>query len=242
MKSFDYGEADRILTLLTPDSGTLRVLAKGVRRTKSRKAGHLDLFNRANLLIAHGRQLDIVTQADTIENFRPMREDLWRSAYAHYVAEMAGAFSAEGLANYPLYALTVGTLRGLAGTDRLAMTVRAFEMQLLGHTGYRPQLKRCLSCEAEIHPEINRFSVKLGGVLCPSCSAADPAAPEISIPALKVLRNLQSNEQAMLQMDVPDPIMGEVEKRLQEYTTYRLENRPRSIDVLERLRAEESRT
>src|SRR5436305_15151096 len=111
LKAYNYGEADHILTLFTPNAGKLRAVAKGVRRTKSRMSGHLDLFTRSTLLVARGRQLDIVTQAETIENFAAMRTDLWRSSYGHYVAELVDGFTAEALANYPLYALTVSTLR-----------------------------------------------------------------------------------------------------------------------------------
>src|SRR5436305_15097079 len=109
LKAYNYGEADHILTLFTPNAGKLRAVAKGVRRTKSRMAGHLDLFTRSSLLVARGRQLDIVTQAETLENFRAMREDLVRLSYGHYVSELLDSFSAEGLANEPLYALTVHT-------------------------------------------------------------------------------------------------------------------------------------
>src|SRR5579864_2914277 len=84
LKGYDYGEADRILTLLTPHLGKLSAIAKGVRRTKSRMSGHVDLFTRSSLLIARGRQLDIITQADTLENFRPVRSDLWRSSPRHF--------------------------------------------------------------------------------------------------------------------------------------------------------------
>src|SRR5437588_93894 len=97
LRGYDYGEADRILTLYTPNSGKLRAIAKGVRRTKSRMAGHLDLFTRSNMLVARGRQLDIVTQAETIESFRSMRDDLSRVSLAHYVAELVDSFTAEQL-------------------------------------------------------------------------------------------------------------------------------------------------
>src|SRR5436305_9819437 len=107
LKAYNYGEADHILTLFTPNAGKLRAVAKGMRRTKSRMSGHLDLFKRSTLLVARGRQLDLVTQAETIESFSAMREDLWRSTYCHYVAELVDAFSVEVMANYPLYALTV---------------------------------------------------------------------------------------------------------------------------------------
>jgi DNA repair protein RecO (recombination protein O) len=239
LKSYDYGEADRILTLCTAQTGKLRAIAKGVRRTKSRKAGHLDHLTRSNLLLARGRNLDIITQADTIETFRPMRDDLWRSSHGHYVAELVDSFSVENLANYPVYALCVSTLRRLATAPDLDMVTRAFELQLLGFTGYRPQLHRCVACDTSIEPVPNRFSSRLGGVLCPACSAADSAAPEISVPALKAMRNLQTNEAIMLHIGALDEgVRGEIERHLREYITYRLESRPRSAAFLDRLRRE----
>lgn len=239
LKAQDYGEADHILTLFTPHRGKLRAIAKGVRRTKSRMSGHLDLFTRSTLLVARGRQLDIVTQAETVESFGPMRQNLWRSSLAHYVAELVDSFAVEEQANYPLYALTVTTLRRLTVSTALDMVVRAFELQLLGMTGYRPQLHRCLNCEAPIQPQSNHFSPKLGGILCPACAAADTAAPVITVDALKLMRNLQTNENTMLQIaELDEDIQREVERRLHDYIVYRLESRPRSMRFLERLRSE----
>jgi DNA repair protein RecO (recombination protein O) len=239
LKGYDFGEADRILTLYTPQLGKLRAVAKGVRRTKSRMGGHLDLFTRSNLLVARGRQLDIVTQAETIESFASMRTDLLRASYAHYVAELVDAFTVEQLANYPAYATTVAALRRIAETENPALSVRSFEMQLLGLMGYRPQLHRCLNCDAPIEPVENRFSSRLGGVLCRMCAAEDTASRVISVPALKLMRNLQTNESAIVQLSgVPADISGEVEARLQEYIAYRLEKAPQSTRFLEHLRAE----
>jgi DNA repair protein RecO (recombination protein O) len=239
LKSYDYGEADRILTLYTAQTGKLRAIAKGVRRTKSRKAGHLDHLTRTSLLLARGRNLDIITQADTIENFRPMRDDLWRSSHGHYVAELIDSFSVADMGNYPVYALSVSTLRRLAASPDLDLVTRAFELQLLGFTGYRPQLHRCLACDATIEPAANRFSSRLGGVLCPACSAVDSAAPGITVPALKAMRNLQTNEAAMLHVSaLNEGVRGEIERHLREYITYRLESRPRSVVFLDRLRHE----
>jgi DNA repair protein RecO (recombination protein O) len=239
LRGLDLGEADRILTLYTPDRGQLRVVAKGIRKTKSRKAGHLDLFTRSSLFVARGRQLDIVTQAETIESFRPIREDLLRSSYCHYAAELLLGFTAENLSNYPAYVLAVTAFRRLATAPDLELVARAFELQLLGITGFRPQLHRCLECGETVKPAANVFSVRLGGVLCPECAGLDRTAVPISTSALKVLRNLQSNEDAMLRVSGLDgEVHEEVERRLQEYIVYRLESRPRSITVLERLRQE----
>lgn len=239
LKGFDYGEADRILTLYTPHLGKIRGVAKGVRKTKSRMSGHLDLFTRSNVLMARGRQLDIITQAETVENFRPMRDDLLRSSYCHYVAELIEGFSPDHLPNYPVYALGVTTLRRLSGSAPLDLTVRSFELQLLGFTGYRPQLHRCVQCDEPIEAQVNRFSAKLGGILCPSCAHADAAAGPISASAQKVLRNLQTNESAMMQVpSLDEEVQREVEHRLHEYIGYRLEARPRSLAFLDRLRVE----
>src|SRR3972149_6061937 len=97
LRRADLGEADRLLTLLTPERGKLRVIAKGVRKIASRKSGHVELFNRVSLLMARGRgELDIVSQAETIEASRPLRDDLLRSTYAHYAAELIERFAEEG--------------------------------------------------------------------------------------------------------------------------------------------------
>lgn len=239
LKGYNLGEADRMLTLCTPGAGKVRAIAKGARRTKSHLGGHVDLFTRSNLLVARGRQLDIVTQAETVENFRPIRTDLERLSHAHYVAELVEKFSAEQLASYPLYSLAVETLRQICTDTRLDLVVRSFELKLLAISGYRPQFHRCLHCQAAIEPGSNRFSSSLGGVLCPACALVDHAALPISVNALKILRNLQTNEAGVFNLAALDgESMLEVENRMREYITYRLESRPRSLAFLDQLRAE----
>src|SRR5512135_2205211 len=88
LRRADLGEADRLLKILTPGYGKLRVVAKGARKPASRKTGHVELFTRSNLLVARARNLDIVSQAETVESYRPLREDLLRSTYAHYIVEL----------------------------------------------------------------------------------------------------------------------------------------------------------
>jgi DNA repair protein RecO (recombination protein O) len=239
LKAYDFGEADRILTLYTPHFGKIRATAKGIRRIKSRKAGHLDLFMRTNLLVASGRNLDIVTQAENIENFREMRENLYRSSYGHYVAELIDAFAPERMANSLIYDLLIDTLRRLATAEALEMSVRSFELRLLGLAGYRPQLFQCLQCNATAQPRVNRFSAQIGGLLCPECAATDRSAPNISVNALKVLRYLQADEAAIFNVRQLDPeVAREVERHLQECISYRLEKRPQSLRFLDRLRVE----
>ncbi|RME47721.1 MAG: DNA repair protein RecO [Chloroflexi bacterium] len=174
LKRQDFGEADRILTLFTPELGKLRVIAKGVRKITSRKSGHVELFTYSNLLIAKGRNLDIVTQAETIRPFRPLREDLSRITYAYYIAELVDQFTEERDENRPLFDLLLATLQALGETNDLRRTARYFELRLLDAVGYRPQLFRCVQCNSEIEPVDNFFGIEAGGVLCPSCIVGRP--------------------------------------------------------------------
>src|SRR5512143_2107684 len=106
----DMGEADRLLTVLGRERGKLTLLAKGVRRPASRKAGHIEPFTYVDLLVARGHSMDLVTQAETIEPHRQLREDLWRSGLAYYVCELADAFTQEADPNELVFDLLLETL------------------------------------------------------------------------------------------------------------------------------------
>ncbi len=105
LRRADFGEADRLLTVFTPHRGKLKLIAKGARKPTSRKSGHVELFSLGQFFVAVGRELDIVTQAETTESFLPLREDLLRTTYAYYLAELADAFTAERDENRPLFEL-----------------------------------------------------------------------------------------------------------------------------------------
>jgi DNA repair protein RecO (recombination protein O) len=105
LRRTDFGEADRLLTVFTPERGKIKLIAKGARRPTSRKSGHVELFSHGQFLVAVGRELDIITQAETLEPFLPLRNDLLRTTYAYYLAELSDAFAAERDENRPLFEL-----------------------------------------------------------------------------------------------------------------------------------------
>lgn len=241
LKRTDLGEADKILTLYTANFGKIRAVAKGVRRPSSRLGGHVDEFSYADMMLAKGRDLDVVTQSQTLETFRGMREDLWRTTYGYYVAELADSFTEDRIDNRPLFDLLVSTLRLLSDASDLWTVARYFELHLLSLVGYRPELGRCVGCRGEIRPETNFFSAALGGVLCPACGRGEPTATPISANALKVLRYLQ-------RLDAPPPgglrldsaTRRAVEGALRSYIEYLLEREVKSTAFLERLRLEDT--
>ncbi len=117
LKRIKLGEADKILTLYSPTIGKFRAVAKGVRRPKSRLGGHVELLTRTSLLVAHGQNLDIVTQAQLVEPYLGLRDHLPAAGLAMYLAELVDQFTEERLANAPLYVLLAEALRRLAGVD-----------------------------------------------------------------------------------------------------------------------------
>ncbi len=242
LKRTDHGEADRLLTLLTPDQGKLRASAKGVRKPTSRKSGHVELFTHCALMLAQGKTFDVVTQADTVDAFIDLRDNLDRVGYAYYIGELIDRFAEEGTESRALFDLLLNTLRQLAepaiNPDLLA---RFFELRLLDLAGYRPQLFNCIHCGNPVQPVENFFSAEAGGVLDPDCKQALPQirdAQTISVNALKVLRYLQSNEWTTVRgLRLATDVMTQVERLLHSYIVYHLERNLKSVEFLHELKA-----
>lgn len=224
LRHSDWGEADRMLTIFTRELGKLRVVAKGVRRMRSRKAGHLEPFTRVALMLARGRDLWIVTQAETVDAYLPLRDDLERTAYAAYVAELLDRFTYEEGENASLYRLFVEALGRVSTQEDLVPSIRYYEVRLLDLLGFRPELLHCVQGGEEIKPEAQFFSALLGGVVCPRCGLDAPEARPISLQALKFLRHYQRSSFAeATRVRLPDAIRPELEGLMQYYMTYLLE-------------------
>jgi DNA repair protein RecO (recombination protein O) len=237
LKHSDFGEADRLLTVYTPHLGKLRLLAKGVRKPTSRKAGHLESFTRTQLLVARGRNLDIVTQAQMMEPYLALRQDLWRTSHAYYVGELVDRFSEENAENPPLYVLLCDVLGWICQSTQLVLTMRFFELHLLGLVGYRPQLFHCVQCDAPLQPVANYFSAEDGGALCPNCGEARRGARPVPLGALKVLRYMQTHAyDDCAGLRLRPATHAALEDILQGYLVYILERRLKSVEFLNLLR------
>jgi DNA repair protein RecO (recombination protein O) len=242
LKETPFSERDRLLILYTAQRGKLRVLAKGVRRTTSRLSAQVSVFARSNLFLVHGRSIDLVTQGQIIERYALLQTDLWRLSQAFYCGELVDRFTEEDVPNPALYEALCLVLQRLANPllDPAAC-VRAFEIDVLSATGYRPQLFRCVACQAVIEPQTNGFSYADGGVLCPACAARSTTSIPISLEALRILRNLQTRAPEIIgRVHVSQETLEQAEHILIGYIQYLLDMRIRSVgfvDVLRRLRS-----
>lgn len=237
LKRSDVGEADRLLTLLTLQRGKLRVVAKGARKPAARKTGHVELFNCVELQIAAARQVDLITQAQTLEPFMRLRDDLDRLSYAYYFAELVDRFLEQEIEHAEVYELLMDAQHWLEATRHLSRSARLFEMRLLDTLGYRPQLQYCVHSKEQLQPEENFFSPDAGGILKPQYRDAYRDSISVPVNALKVLRYLQNKSFAEIeQLNLSAQVEFEVEAILHYYVTHLLERNLKSIDFLNTLR------
>lgn len=233
----DQGEADRVLTVFTPDQGKRDLIAKGIRKTTSRKAGHLELFTHVSMLVAQARTWDIVTEATAVQSFRHLREDLDSISRAAYVAELVDVFGEASDDSQHLWDLLLLALHELdeAETDP-SLLLRWFELHLLSLAGFQPELFNCLGCGNPIQPVDNFLSLHAGGVYCPSCAENMSGVELIPADVLKILRHLQrSNWGAVRNLQVRPSNLQAAESILYRYLVTVLERQLKSADFVRRL-------
>ncbi|HEX8968735.1 MAG TPA: DNA repair protein RecO [Chloroflexota bacterium] len=234
LKRMDLGEADRIVTLFSRDEGKIRAVARGARRTTSRSAGHLEPFTLSDVLFAAGRELDVISQVDTLEAFRTVREDLELTTHAYYLAEVVDLLTEDRMENRAVFDILVDGLHLLGEIADSRLVLIVFHLRLLEALGYRPELRECVSCRAEIEPERNQFSPQAGGVLCPACGPREPSARALGTSALKLLRFVQ-NTRGERVVNAPPQISREAEAVLRDYAEHIVERRFRSPALMARI-------
>jgi DNA repair protein RecO (recombination protein O) len=233
----EIGEADRLLVLYTEQLGKIHAIAKGVRKLKSRKAGHLEPFTHSTLQLAKGRDLMIITQAETLNAFLPLRENLAGVGHASYVIELIDRFTYENEENPRIFHLAIRTLERLQRAKDPLLVLRFYELRLLDLLGFRPELQQCGLCQAEIKAQDQYFSAERGGVLCPNCGRSTPGARPISMEALRYLRHLQRSNFQQASVARPRPeIHTEMEILMQHYLTYLLERNLNTPSFIRKIR------
>ena len=236
IKRTKLGEADRILVLYTPN-GKIKAIAKGAVKPGSKFGGHVELLIHSQLLLAKGRNFDIVTQCQTISSFMALKEDLKRMTAGLYLSELLDAFTEEDMPDRGIFNMVIETLHQLSTARSINTILRYFELHILEHAGYKPQLQRCADCNTSLQPVTNCFCPAQGGVLCVECGFEEPVTRPLSLNALKVLRLWQTCDFATAQkVNINSELALELELILREYIRYIIERQIRSTDFLDKLR------
>lgn len=225
LRTWKLGEADRIVVFSTRGRGKVRAVAKGVRKTRSKFGARLEPTSHVALQLYEGRELDIVTQAESVEQFGVFRADLDRFAKASAMLEAVDQVLQEREPNPEIYQLLLGALRALAGRDS-PLVAPAFFLKLLAVEGNMPILESCAGCGSG--DELVAFSLVDGGMLCPRCRRGSSVSPE----ALRLLRQILGGRLGAALEEGPSPATREVDALATGALEQYLERRLRSVGVL----------
>ncbi len=240
LKRSNFGEADRLLTLLTPHHGKFNAIAKGVRKPASRHTGHVELFTRIDALVAKGRSIDVLAQAEVSATYLGLRTDLTRGAYANYAAELLDRFTLDGgdeTLTSGLYDLLDATFARLCDDDDPRRVIRFYELRLLEAVGFRPELEECVVTHEDVRPVDQFFGKEDGGVVSQEGARHSTSLVPLTVNTLKLLRFLQrSDYEQAAALQIPDALHSDAERILLGYISHILERRLQSVDFIRRIR------
>jgi DNA repair protein RecO (recombination protein O) len=240
IKKTKLGEADRILTLYTPELGKIQGVAKAVRKPKSKLSGHLEMLSYSQLTLARGKNIDTIIGSVTIDPLLAVKTDLDLLSCALYMAEMVNQFTAPETEDPELFNLFLETLKRLPEARDRELLLRHFELHLLRRVGYRPELERCVMCRNPLAAVTNAFAPSAGGMLCPSClRTGKHYGYAVSWDALGVMRFVQGGDwEAVSVTPIDAGALAEVERLVRGYMRQLLEKELRSAEWLDCLKRE----
>jgi DNA repair protein RecO (recombination protein O) len=227
LRTHKLGEADRIISVLTRNHGKVRAVAKGVRKTKSRFGARLEPPTHLQLQLYEGRSdLHIIDQAETVDHFRAIRDDLDRLTRAVSMLEAADQLGLEGEPNPALYQMLLGALRALSGHSG-PLVLPGFFLKVLALEGFRPVVDRCIECDATT--DLVAFDLDSGGTRCRLHRVGVAVSPA----ALGLLNDILGGRLNRALDEPPSDATTEVEHLATRSLEHHLERRMRSVAILD---------
>lgn len=185
IRTLNYGETNKIITVLTRNHGKIGLMARGAKKTKSKLSSSSQLFFYGNFLYQRGKGLGVLHQADPIDSFRDMKTDIVRMAYSAYLVEFADRIT-EDHTGYPeLYDILIQTIKWINDGISPQILVLIFNVKMLPLAGIAANIERCVHCGEREGPF--HFSMTGGGYLCRQCRAMDPYSLPLSLQASKLM-------------------------------------------------------
>lgn len=236
LRTNDYGEGNKILTILTKDQGKLSLMARGAKKPKSRLSSISQLFTYGTYLFykGSGRGMGTLSQGEVLRSFREIRQDLVKTAYAAYFAELLDKVLEEHEPHPYLFQLFLESCSLLEDDKDVEILSRLYELKILNSSGYRPFLNGCVVCGGT--EGFFGFSVQEGGFICERCYQTDPQYFPLQAATVKILRTLYLIEPYRLgNINVKQETKDELKKALWCFMDHHTPLRLKSRDFLEKL-------
>jgi DNA repair protein RecO (recombination protein O) len=229
LRTYKLREADRIVVLHTEHSGKVRAVAKGVRKTTSKFGSRLEPMSHVRVLLYRGRELDIVSQAESVEPLTPMLSSLDRATLGIAAVEAVDQLSIEREPDPQLYRMLVGVLRSIAERPS-PLTIPAFYWKLLAAAGLRPVLDTCVRCgESGDEVSLVAFDTNEGGTVCRACRSG----VAVSAGALAVLGEILGGRLREALNRDESPLTHEVAALATRSFEHHVERRLRAVAMFE---------
>lgn len=197
LKSYNLGEADKIMIMYSREYGILRCVAKGVKKTSGSLGGRMQLLIANNLLLAKGKNLDIVCQAEVKESFSGIQKDMTKLIYSFYCIELINNFGLENDHNSKeIYDILFEVLKNISmfsTAEEVLWAVIGFKLKLMKHLGYAVELDYCVRCN---NPEVNSNDIRFfcpesGGIICKECGEKAYKLNETDKRHIKIFKDSQ---------------------------------------------------
>lgn len=231
----DFGEADRLVTLLSGHYGLIRAIVKGARKIKSKLASGTQFLSIGYYNLYHGRTFYTVTQCEAVRVFKNIFGDINKFMYASVIAELASYIATEGEDSYSLYKLVLKILYELDDCEgNFENYIIYFMLEALKIAGFRPEVDVCVRCRVPISAPVY-FSISDGGIICPDCthnkSHIYRINPEVAA-ALKYM--LTADIKGVKSLDLSRSSRHQIKKLLAAFISYHFEKEIRSLQFVEK--------
>ncbi|TFB08112.1 DNA repair protein RecO [Candidatus Atribacteria bacterium MT.SAG.1] len=226
LKSMEYEEADKIVTIYTKNYGKITAIAKGVRKTKSKFGSSLEILTHSIFLIYKGRNIDIVSQTEILESFFSTSKEVSKFAFAANCVEIVNKLTEEREININLFNLLKEVLHYLRETNDPKLLALSFKWQTMSILGYKPSLIHCCRCNKSVEgQEEMYFNTREGGLMCKNCIAEDKEeCIKVSLYFNKLLRKILITRLSTISnATIPDKKVKELEKITDIYIAYHSE-------------------
>jgi DNA repair protein RecO (recombination protein O) len=242
-RSLKLGETSKIVWLYTKDYGKVKAVAKGARTPKSKFGSSLELFTHSALVFYRKdrRDLQLLSQSDTLRHFPVLEKDVARFAFASACIELLDSMVMGEEPNPSLFRLLVEVLGCLEESSRegLKSVFWAFELKAAELLGYKPELSRCSRCGKENEEGLTRFAPLKGGLICKACASRESDSFEISPQAKELLRKLQREDLCLAAQENPtSKLESEVDRIIEVFLQFHVDRLPglKSLRLLKSLK------
>ncbi|MGE5389671.1 MAG: DNA repair protein RecO [Deltaproteobacteria bacterium] len=225
LKTIDYRDADKLVTLFSEKQGKIRAVARGVKKPASSLRVCLQPFCHSHLYLSGGKELENITQGKLIDFFPNIREDIDLTLQVLYLMELLDKSLMDHMPLPALYSVTLEVLEYLDTHGWNPLAIRYFEASLLKYLGYQPLLDRCVNCGSQ-GGKLQSFNLVRGGVMCPGCSEILSSDFDFSGEALSILRLISNSDiNTMHRIKASEGALKNLEFFLEKYLEYHLERR-----------------